>query len=156
MKMKTFALTLVLVLIGAIFAAGTTLLGMQVFRKDQASSPKSEFALFSSHHAPVVEFVEIKNVIIAPKSSDGAEHYLLVELVLQTDDAKKTKLTQQMEPAIRTTTVQLLSSMNYDEIRKMSIEQLNKALMKAYIQSFKHIGVLPPFKEVNISKLLFQ
>src|SRR5690606_12603493 len=121
MTIKTFSLGLVIALIAATFAAVLTVLGTHLLSQDEHKrSAISD--LFSSSEESVVEFVEIKNVVVTLKSHSDSERYLLLELALTTDSPADTRRAEELSPAIRGATVNMLSSLDYDAVRGMSVE----------------------------------
>lgn len=154
MTIKTFSLALVIALIAAFFAAGLTIVGTHLLNDKEDVSVIT--GIFSSTDENVMEFIEIKNVIITLKSDSRKERYLLLELALTSDDPLNTKRTEDMIPAIRGATVSLLSDMNYDEVRNMSVNELREKLLVAYSARFKSLNSSMPFKDVIISKMVFQ
>jgi flagellar FliL protein len=155
MTVKTFSLGLVIALIAAVFAAGLTVVGTHLL-KDEGGITAITEAFKSKKEDSVVEFVEIKNIIITLKSDSSKERYLLLGLALTTDDPHNTKRTEEMIPAIRGATVSLLSDMDYDGVRAMSVNELREKLLAAYSERFKSLNNSMPFKDVIISKMVFQ
>ncbi|EMN5249382.1 MULTISPECIES: flagellar basal body-associated FliL family protein [Enterobacteriaceae] len=155
MTIKTFSLGLVIALIAAIFAAVLTVLGTHLLSQDEGKRSIVS-SLFSSTEESSVEFVEIKNVVITLKSHRDAERYLLLELALAADSAADARRAEELSPAIRGATVNLLSAMDYDAVRGMNVELLRDRLMQAYTDRFKSLNTRMPFKDVIISKMVFQ
>jgi len=155
MTIKTFSLGLVIALIAATFAAVLTVLGMHLLSQDEDKRSVIS-SLFESKSESTVEFVEIKNVVVTLKSHGDGERYLLLELALATDSPADTRRAEELSPAIRGATVNLLSAMDYDAVREMHVEQLRDNLMQAYGARFKSLNTRMPFKDVIISKMVFQ
>ncbi|MEL4870042.1 flagellar basal body-associated FliL family protein [Pantoea agglomerans] len=155
MTIKTFSLGLVIALIAAIFAAVLTVLGTHLLSQDEGKRSIVS-SLFSSTEESSVEFVEIKNVVITLKSHRDAERYLLLELALAADSAADARRAEELSPAIRGATVNLLSAMDYDAVRGMNVELLRDRLIQAYTDRFKSLNTRMPFKDVIISKMVFQ
>ncbi len=61
-----------------------------------------------------------------------------------------------MVPVIQATTVNLLSSMDYQAVRHTSILDLRRQLMNEYKQDFAGLNVPMPFDDVVISRMVFQ
>ncbi|MBW1252901.1 flagellar basal body-associated FliL family protein [Pantoea allii] len=155
MTIKNFSLGLVIALIAAIFAAGLTVFATQYLNGDeQKRSLINDF--FSASKESVVEFVEIKNVVVTLRSDEKSVRYLLLEFALTTNSKEDATRTEDMSPAIRGATVNLLSSIDYKAVRAMSIEELHDRLMDAYRESFKSLNTRIPFKDVIINKMVFQ
>lgn len=155
MTVKTFSLGLLIALIAAVFAAALTIVGTQVLTRQEGTNGVMT-SLFSSSNEKPVEFVEIKNVVITLQSSGSKERYLLLELALTTDESGNVQLINDMSPAVRGATVSLLSDMNYDTVRAMSVSELKARLMTAYTERFKSLNSPMPFRDVIISKMVFQ
>lgn len=103
-----------------------------------------------------VQFVEIKNMVITLKNIDDEERYMLLELGIATGDDADVKKVTALTPAIRGATVNLLSGMNYQEIRSFTIADLRQSLMSEYQRNFNELKVPMPFDDVVISKMVFQ
>jgi len=155
MTIKTFSLGLLIALIAAAFAAVLTIVGTHVLTKEEGESGMLT-SLFSSSDVKHVEFVEIKNVVITLQSNGSKERYLLLELALAADEPRDVQLINDMSPAIRGATVSLLSDMDYETVRGMSVTDLKKRLMTAYTERFKSLNSKIPFRDVIISKMVFQ
>jgi flagellar FliL protein len=155
MTIKTFSLGLLIALIAAAFAAVLTIVGTHVLTKEEGESGMLT-SLFSSSDVKHVEFVEIKNVVITLQSNGSKERYLLLELALAADEPREVQLINDMSPAIRGATVSLLSDMDYETVRGMSVSDLKKRLMTAYTERFKSLNSKIPFRDVIISKMVFQ
>lgn len=113
-------------------------------------------AVFASDKAQPVIFVEINNIVINLKSDGTRDRYMLLELAFIHHDDAASKVTESLSPAIRGTTVALLSEKEYDEVRQLSVQQLHDQLMAAYRQRFKELNTPLPFSDVVISKMLLQ
>lgn len=156
MTVKTFLLGLLIALIAALFAAGLTVFATQAMKDEKGLSAISGLFNSSDEEESLVEFVEIKNVIITLKNTGNKERYLLLELALTTDDPDNTTRTEEMIPIVRGATVSLLSDMDYDIVRGLSVNQLREQLLAAYTARFKSLKASMPFKDVIISKMVFQ
>lgn len=148
---------------GVIVAAGTaictsalTVAGMQMLRADSKTGESALSSFFSASKSPVVEFVEIKNMVITLKGSAEEERYLLLEVNLATTSEKQKHLVEGMIPALRGATVSLLSALDYHAVREMSVGDLREKLLSAYSAKFTSLKIPQPFEDVIISKMLFQ
>jgi flagellar FliL protein len=156
MNAKTMLFGVLIALVTAVCAAALTVAGMHYFRTDATTGENAASGFFNSSESRNVEFVEIKNVVITLKGNDSNERYLLLEVNLETSDPKKTQSARDMIPAIRGATVSLLSDMDYQEVRGMSIGTLHSKLKAAYIEKFASLKIPVPFDDVIISKMVFQ
>lgn len=156
MTVKTFLLGLLIALIASLFAAGLTVFATQAMKDEKGLSAISGLFNSSDEEESVVEFVEIKNVIITLKNNGNKERYLLLELALTTDGPGNTTRTEEMIPIVRGATVSLLSDMDYEIVRGLSVNELREQLLAAYTARFKSLKASMPFKDVIISKMVFQ
>lgn len=168
MNIKSFAHGLAIALPSAIVAAVLALAGTHYMNpaqeqgkeqgKEQSKEQGREMfsGLFNFSEEHVVQFVEIKNLIITLKDSTSAERYLLLELALATGNQENASRLQEMEPAIRGATVSLLANMDYNDVRNMHINTLRDQLTAAYAERFAGLKVHAPFDDVIISKMIFQ
>lgn len=157
MNMKTISLGLGIALIAAIVAAALAVFGMRVLSQpDNKLGERLGSFMESQEKEHDIRFIEIKNVVLTLKSDNQKEHYLLLELALPMVDDAEAERTENMVPVIRGATVELLSGMDYTQVRAMSVDQLNKQLMTAFGSTFKQLHTKMPFKNVIISKMVFQ
>lgn len=155
MTVKNFSLGLLIALIAATFAAVLTVLGTNMLSKNEHTLDIIN-NIFSSSESDALTFVEIKNMVITLKSNSNSERYLLLELALTTDSADNNRRTEDLSPAIRGATVNLLSTMDYDTVREMNVEDLRHKLMNTYSEHFRNLNTRMPFKDVIFSKMIFQ
>lgn len=156
MTLKTFSLGLLIALIAAACAAALTLAGNHLLNKDGTLSAKESAWFNASEEKKHVEFVEINRILITLQSNGIKERYLLLELALATNDPKNVERINEMAPAVRGATVSLLSDMQYDEVRSMTVSQLRDKLLVVYEERFKSLNSTMPFQDVIISKMVFQ
>jgi flagellar protein FliL len=156
MNAKTMLFGLIIALVTAVCAAAMTVAGMHYLRAGSSADESVLTKMFSSSEPHNVEFVEIKNVVITLRGTGSNERYLLLEVNLATSDPKKTQSAEDMSPAIRGATVSLLSDMEYQAVREMSVNDLRDKLKMAYIEKFASLKIPVPFDDVIISKMVFQ
>lgn len=155
MSSKKMTFSVVITLIFAVATAAVTIAGTHLLRADEPAG-KAFSRLFHSSDPRKVEFVEIKNMVITLKNAGNKEHYLLLEVSLATSDPEKKKTSEEMQPAIRGATIELLSDMDYDEVRGMKSDVLHDKLKEAYNDKFNRLRISVPFDDVIISRLVFQ
>lgn len=59
-------------------------------------------------------------------------------------------------PAVRSSTVDLLSNLDFKTIHDLSIPELRKKMMAAYERDFTTLDITMPFDNVIISKIVYQ
>lgn len=113
--------------------------------------------LFFNRDTPYkTSFVEVKNIVINLKNYEGRERYVLLELALSTTTPKNKTLTMEDLPAVRSSTVNLLSNADFQEIHNLPISELRRRLMEAYQRDLQTMNIQVPFENVIISKIVFQ
>ncbi len=153
--MKTTLLNFILVLVTALVTALLVLAGSQYLNKKNDGSVPDSFFSSSSEEEKVLQFVEIKNLVITLRSNSLKERYLLLDLALTTDELQAQRA-ENLLPKIKGIAVDMLTSMDYNEVRGMSVQALRSLMMKRYQSAFHNIGVTIPFDDVTISKMVFQ
>jgi len=154
--MKTTLLNFILVLVTALVTALLVLAGSQYLNKKNDGSVPDSFFSSSSEEEKVLQFVEIKNLVITLRSNSLKERYLLLDLALTTTDELQAQRAENLLPKIKGIAVDMLTSMDYNEVRGMSVQALRSLMMKRYQSAFHNIGVTIPFDDVTISKMVFQ
>ncbi len=159
MSLKNFFLKLLMMLAGAMLTAVLVITGNQYINaRNMAGGETAGFSLFSSEKTaqPDLRFVEMTNLIITLKSDTRKERYLLLDLALTTHGEAESKQAEAMMPKIKGITVDVLSSMDYNELRNLSLLELRQRMMERYRQVFKITNVTLPFRDVIVSKMVFQ
>nr|WP_314418347.1 flagellar basal body-associated FliL family protein [uncultured Erwinia sp.] len=157
MNIKTLILNFILMLVAAAIAAVLVTGGTQYLESTGEDGEKS--ALFTSQAAEAkkhLQFVEIKNLVITLKSNSVKERYLLLDLALTTHDDTQSQRAENLLPKIKGIAVDVLTSMDYSEVRGMSVMELRALMMERYQSAFHNISVTIPFDDVTISKMVFQ
>ncbi|WP_172606532.1 flagellar basal body-associated FliL family protein [Pantoea coffeiphila] len=157
MNIKTLILNFILMLVAAIITALLVLAGSRYLDNKSDNSENSSF--FSSQPADDkknLQFVEIKNLVITLKSNSVKERYLLLDLALTTHDEAQSQRAENLLPKIKGIAVDVLTSMDYSEVRSMTVMELRSLMMERYQSAFHNINVTIPFDDVTISKMVFQ
>lgn len=94
--------------------------------------------------------------IIFNLQEQGREHYFVLDLVLQTDNAANLAQIKRFEPMVRHSVVNHLSQMSFPQLRALPLLELQQRLEQALLDDFagKHLSV--PFSAVLVSKLIVQ
>jgi len=157
MNMKTLLLNFILMLVTAAVTSLLVLVGSQYLNKsDSESAAGTFFSTSTSEEKKNLQFVEIKNLVITLKSNTVKERYLLLDLALTTHDETQSQRAENLLPKIKGIAVDVLTSMEYSEVRSMSVMELRALMMERYQSAFHNISVTIPFDDVTISKMVFQ
>ncbi|WP_342221737.1 flagellar basal body-associated FliL family protein [Candidatus Fukatsuia endosymbiont of Tuberolachnus salignus] len=154
--LKKFSKILIVIAIAATLIGGWVAFNYQNEIKKDPIKPPTWCAKNFVRGNKAVQFVEIKNMVITLKNIDQDERYMLLELGIATGDDDDIKKVNALTPAIRGATVNLLSGMNYREVRDLTIADLRQSLMSEYQKNFNQLKVPMPFDDVVISKMVFQ
>lgn len=157
MNIKTLILNFILMLVAAVITALLVLAGSRYL--DNKSDNNENGSFFSSQPADDkknLQFVEIKNLVITLKSNSVKERYLLLDLALTTRDDAQSQKAENLLPKIKGIAVDVLTSMDYSEVRNMTVMELRSLMMERYQSAFHNINVTIPFDDVTISKMVFQ
>lgn len=158
MTIKTFSFGLVMAIFAAILAAGLVIAGNiylvpHLTDKEDDGKPR----MFSrATKVDNVRFTEVKNIVITLKNTQRNERYLLLELGLATTNDEQAKKVETIIPMLRSATVDLISTMDYQEARGISMPDLRKRLMETYRTEFTAMHLTVPFDDVVVSKMVFQ
>lgn len=101
------------------------------------------------------EFYPVDKIIVSLRG-EAREHYFVLDLVLQAKVSEKPKPFEVAEPLVRNSVVAHLSSMAYDELRSMPINELQERLETVLFEDFASKNAAVPFEHVLVNKLLVQ
>ncbi|WP_034943443.1 flagellar basal body-associated FliL family protein [Erwinia oleae] len=151
-------INVLIALVTSVFTAVLVVVANHYLTQQTAQDKTTLFSFFSSN-APeeiTLHFVEIKDQVITLKSNSHKERYLLLDMALTARDEPMVLKTENMLPKIKGITVDVLSTMEYQQVRNMSVSDLRDLLMAEYKKCFKNMGVAMPFDDVTLSKMVFQ
>lgn len=157
MTIKTIVFGLLMAVFTAIVTAGLVIVG-NLYLVPNLTDKGSDEPQIVSHNIKVdnVRFTEVKNIIITLKNTQRSERYLLLELGLATSNDGQAKQIDTIIPMLRSATVNLMSTMDYQEARGISMQDLRKRLMETYHTEFAAMHLTVPFDDVVVSKMVFQ
>ncbi|MFS2220968.1 flagellar basal body-associated protein FliL [Pantoea sp. B65] len=151
MTVKAFFLSLLLALTVAAFTAVIVLASTGYFHQQDKDSPMRSFFSLGNKERDI-SYVEIKNLIITLRGQTHKEHYLLLDLAFATHGDEKMKQIEKIMPAIKSTVVDMFSSMDYSAAHALPVEQIRNDMMTRYKDAY---GEKLPFDDVLISKMIF-
>ncbi|WP_019340582.1 flagellar basal body-associated protein FliL [Stutzerimonas stutzeri] len=100
-------------------------------------------------------FFPVEKVIVSVRG-DGREHYFVLDLALQADASDEPPKFEQAEPIVRNSVVGYLSSLSFDELRGLKIDELQARLETNLFADFASKNAAVPFKHVLVNKLIVQ
>lgn len=101
------------------------------------------------------EFFPIEKIIVSVREG-GREHYFVLDLILQTEEPAQSRRLERIEPLVRNSVVSYLSTLQFEELRALSINQLQARLEQALFDDFASKNAETPFEQVLVSKLIVQ
>ncbi len=154
---------LALLLVNTLVAAGSAYISFQVLSRPQGAegaalanaAGKGVASVGNSGEAEEYQFFPIEKVIVSLQG-DGREHYFVLDLVLQADVDTDNKKLKQIDPMVRNSVVAHLSSLAVNQLRSMSIAELQTTLEKVVQADFASRQIVQPFAHVLVSKLVVQ
>lgn len=159
MTIKTLFINIIPALLVTVVTAGLMAMGVRFIGHEEGGSKTTFSSLFPSANKmgeKNFRFIEIKNMIITLQGEAQKEHYLLLDLVLTTEGDENASKAGILIPKIKGITVDVLSAMDYTQVRNMPSIAFREMLMKHYQSTFQRLGITTPFSEVAISKMVFQ
>ncbi|MGV3345510.1 flagellar basal body-associated FliL family protein [Enterobacteriaceae bacterium LUAb1] len=157
MSIKTFFLSLVLVVMAAILTAALVIFGNAWLQDNQTGEENAGFSFFSEKESEnEVAYVEIKNVVITLRSDGGKERYLLLDLAAVTNGNEDFDLLEKVTPELKSSAVSMFAGLNYSQVRNLSIAQLRGNLLNSFNESLKKQSDKKLVSDVLISKMIFQ
>lgn len=152
---------LALLVLNTLMVSGLVYINYNMFNQSQAAhaatAPKASSDLRSAKPVKATEykFFAIEKIIVSLPGEDR-EHYFVLDLVLQASNDTDEKKLQQIDPMVRNSVVAHLSAMSFDELRALSITDLQARLETAVLTDFSTRHVTQPFAHVLVSKLVVQ
>ncbi|WP_166792999.1 flagellar basal body-associated FliL family protein [Budvicia aquatica] len=81
---------------------------------------------------------------------------MLLDLALTASNEELANKVESAIPLIQSSTVNLLTNMNYSDIRSMSVVELRQKLLDEYKKAYEELKMTVTFNDVLISKMVFQ
>lgn len=160
MKIKNFFLNLLLVLLvllGSLATAALVVVGTTYINQRGQGADTSLSALLSARPQPQqLQFVEVKNLVMAFRDDNAGERYLLLDLALTIRDDLHSQQTEKLLPKIKGFTTDIFSSMSYGDVRSMTVPELHQLMMDSYRSSFGELNMSIPFDDLILSKMVFK
>ncbi|HEX7764566.1 MAG TPA: flagellar basal body-associated FliL family protein, partial [Cellvibrio sp.] len=152
---------LAVLVVNTLVVAATAYINFSLLNQQQTLAATSTTEDPTSKPAPAkksvkaeeYKFFAIEKIIIS-LPGEGREHYFVLDLVLQANTDTDEKKLQQIDPMVRNSVVAHLSSMTVNELRALSITDLQTRLEEAVSADFSSRHVVQPFAHVLVSKLV--
>lgn len=101
------------------------------------------------------QFFPVEKVIVNLRG-ENRERYFVLDLVLQAELETDAHRLEQIDPIVRNSVVANLSGMGFEELRAMSISELQSRLESALIADLAARKLNQPFAHVLVSKMIVQ
>lgn len=101
------------------------------------------------------QFFPVEKVIVNLRGPQR-EHYFVLDLVLQAETEVERETLERLDPVVRNSVVSHLSQLSFDELRTMSIGELQQRLEAVLLSDLAGRRMGHPFAHVLVSKMLVQ
>jgi len=152
--MSTSRLVLLMLLLNLVTLAGGVGVSYWLLKPESAAIA-GESKDKRPEKASQYEFFPVDKIIVSVRG-EGREHYFVLDLALQAVASEKPKNFEQAEPIVRNSVVAYLSSLAFNELRGMSIGELQQRLEVVLFDDFASKNAAVPFEHVLVNKLLVQ
>lgn len=159
MTKKSMMFSIVLAASSAILAAGLAVYGSHLFPptvymdgSERSESSEANITMTESE----IHFVDIKNIVITLTSNGRVNHYLLLDLAVTTETQEQAEKVGSSIALIKSSTVNLLTNMDYDGLSAMHVSELRQLLLDEYRKAYTSLNLKVPFNDIMISKMVFQ
>ena len=101
-------------------------------------------------------FVSLPETVVTLHDSEGADRYMVAELVMVVDSEKDAEKIKKDEPLYQSITVDELSNMKYEEIRALKISDIRKKVFENLKIELAKRKMATPYKDILVKKVVFQ
>lgn len=101
------------------------------------------------------QFFPVEKIIVNLRGGNR-ERYFVLDLVLQADLTVEQGRLQQIDPIVRNSVVANLSAMSFEELRGLSINEVQQQLEAALTADLLEKQLNKPFDHVLVSKMIVQ
>lgn len=145
----------------AILVGGGAAVGVIYYMKDQAPHAPGHSASSSADKPKAKNmsdnvFVTLPESLITLHDNSGNDRYMLLEVAMVAEDEKASKKILAEEPLYQSIIVSTLSDMEYDEVRKLKINEIKQTLLGALKAQLKARGISAPYTDVLLKKVVYQ
>lgn len=153
--MSTPRIVLLMLLLNVLTVAGGVGVSYWLLKPGLEGSSPEEVAEAEPVEPSEYLFFPVEKVIVSVRG-DGREHYFVLDLALQADASDEPPKFEQAEPIVRNSVVGYLSSLSFDELRGLKIDELQTRLETNLFADFASKNAAVPFKHVLVNKLIVQ
>ena len=101
-------------------------------------------------------FVSLPETVVTLHDNEGADRYMVAELVMVVDSDKDAEKIKKDEPLYQSITVDELSNMKYEEIRALKISDIRKKVFENLKIELAKRKMATPYKDILVKKVVFQ
>ena len=101
-------------------------------------------------------FVSLPETVVTLHDNEGADRYMVAELVMVVDSDKDAEKIKKDEPLYQSITVDELSNMKYEEIRALKISDIRKKVFENLKVELAKRKMATPYKDILVKKVVFQ
>ncbi|WP_447214937.1 flagellar basal body-associated FliL family protein [Citrobacter pasteurii] len=101
-------------------------------------------------------FVSLPETVVTLHDNEGADRYMVAELVMVVDSDKDAEKIKKDEPLYQSITVDELSNMKYEEIRALKISEIRTMVSNTLKKELAQRKMATPYKDILVKKVVFQ
>ena len=101
-------------------------------------------------------FVSLPETVVTLHDNEGADRYMVAELVMVVDSDKDAEKIKKDEPLYQSITVDELSNMKYEEIRALKISEIRTMVSDTLKKELAQRKMATPYKDILVKKVVFQ
>ncbi|AMH13447.1 MULTISPECIES: flagellar basal body-associated FliL family protein [Citrobacter] len=101
-------------------------------------------------------FVSLPETVVTLHDNEGADRYMVAELVMVVDSDKDAEKIKKDEPLYQSITVDELSNMKYEEIRALKISEIRTMVSNTLKKELARRKMATPYKDILVKKVVFQ
>lgn len=124
-------------------------------RADAAENASMEAAADDQLVNKEYQFFPVEKIIVNLRGGNR-ERYFVLDLVLQADLTVEQSRLEQIDPIVRNSVVANLSAMSFEELRGLSINEVQQQLEAALTADLLAKQLNKPFDHVLVSKMIVQ
>lgn len=101
-------------------------------------------------------FVSLPETVVTLHDNEGADRYMVAELVMVVDSDKDAEKIKKDEPLYQSITVDELSNMKYEDIRALKISEIRTMVSNTLKKELARRKMATPYKDILVKKVVFQ
>lgn len=144
-----------MLVLNVLVATGGIVINYLMLRPHLAPAAALEAAAAEAKELREYDFFPIEKIIVSLREK-GREHYFVLDLILLAEASDRPRRFERIEPIVRNSVVSYLSGFDFEELRALSVSELQARLEQTLFADFANKNAEAPFEQVLVSKLIVQ